>query len=110
MSSVVGLRLELNYSREVLKRDTTWYYPQFQEWSKVEAQNRLNYINIPILFSMSPASWISFHVGPQAGLLINNRTVIETVSARIIETVDKALNISFVFDMQFNITRWLSIY
>jgi hypothetical protein len=77
----VGAFAEINFSKKVgIQPEVMWNQTNYRTGTKFsniypdgidDVKGKLNYLSIPVLFSYSPAKVISFQLGPQFGLLLN---------------------------------------
>jgi hypothetical protein len=77
----VGAFAEINFSKEVgIQPEVMWNQTNFRTGGRFsdiypegvnDVKGKLNYLSIPILFSYTPAKIISFQLGPQFGVLLN---------------------------------------
>jgi len=68
-SDAIGIQPEVMWNQTNFRTGTRFsdVYPQGVN----DVKGKLNYLSIPLLLSISPAKFISFQVGPQFGVLIN---------------------------------------
>ncbi|OQP65655.1 porin family protein [Niastella populi] len=77
----VGAFAEINFTKEIgIQPEVMWNQTNFRTSTRFndiypegvnDVKGKLNYLSIPILFSYSPAKIISFQLGPQFGVLLN---------------------------------------
>jgi hypothetical protein len=77
----VGAFAEINFNKEWgIQPEVMWNQTNYRTGTKFsdiypqgvnDVKGKLNYLSIPVLLSYSPAKIISFQLGPQFGLLIN---------------------------------------
>jgi hypothetical protein len=77
----VGAFAEINFSKKVgIQPEVMWNQTNYRTGTRFsdiypqgvnDVKGKLNYLSIPVLFSYSPAKIISFQLGPQFGLLLN---------------------------------------
>jgi hypothetical protein len=77
----VGAFAEINFSKEIgIQPEVLWNQTNFRTGGRFsdiypegvnDVKGKLNYLSIPILFSYTPAKIISFQLGPQFGVLLN---------------------------------------
>lgn len=65
-------------------------------------KGQMSYVTIPILFTYTPAKWLSLQAGPQYGILVSNdRKVVQNTQPPF-----KNGNASLVIGTQFNMSRF----
>jgi hypothetical protein len=77
----VGAFAEINFTKEIgIQPEVMWNQTNFRTGARFndiypegvnDVKGKLNYLSIPILFSYTPAKIISFQLGPQFGVLLN---------------------------------------
>ena len=77
----LGAFAEINISKEIgIQPEVMWNQTNYRTGDKFssiypegvdDVKGKLNYLSIPVLFSYTPAKIISFQLGPQFGLLLN---------------------------------------
>lgn len=77
----LGAFAEINISKEIgIQPEVMWNQTNYRTGNKFssiypdgvdDVKGKLNYLSIPVLFSYTPAKIISFQLGPQFGLLLN---------------------------------------
>jgi hypothetical protein len=77
----IGAFAELNISKEIgIQPEVMWNQTNFRTGTNFndiypegtnDIKGKLNYLSIPILFSYTPTKFISFQLGPQFGILLD---------------------------------------
>lgn len=77
----LGAFAEINFTKEIgIQPEVMWNQTNFRTGTRFndiypegvnDVKGKLNYLSIPILFSYTPAKIISFQLGPQFGVLLN---------------------------------------
>src|SRR6478735_6580634 len=68
-----GIQPELLFSQTTSKVDSGWHAIYGEAPSSLLSSDvKLNYLNIPILLRINAGNLLTFHVGPQFNILVNN--------------------------------------
>lgn len=77
----LGAFAEINFNKKIgIQPEVMWNQTNYRTGAKFsdiypdgvnDVKGKLNYLSIPVLFSYSPAKVISFQLGPQFGVLLN---------------------------------------
>lgn len=70
----IGIQPELLFSQSSSTVDTSGFKSVYQDAasSLLKKDVKLNYLNIPILLRLNAGRFLTFHVGPQFSILMNN--------------------------------------
>ncbi len=70
----IGIQPELLFSQSTSSVDTSGFKSVYQDAASnlLKKDVKLNYLNIPVLLRLNAGRFLTFHVGPQFSILMNN--------------------------------------
>lgn len=111
MSFNIGLMLETKLSnRFALQPEVVFSSQGFKvRYGEENLVNRLNYVNIPILFKMFVSDVFSFDIGPQLGVLISAKQSSTSTNDNDIKTVFNERDYALILGVSYKIMSRLNI-
>ena len=98
-----GIQPELLFSQTTSKVDSGWHAIYGEAPSSLLSSDvKLNYLNIPILLRINAGNLLTFHVGPQFSILVNDNNSLVTNSKNAFKKGDLAA----VLGAQINISKF----
>jgi hypothetical protein len=109
----VGAFAELNFTKHIgLQPELLWSQTNFRTGTNFgqiipggfeNVKGSLNYLSIPILLNLSPSKIVTFQLGPQFGLLLNQPDVVDnTTGANVKQAFNKG-DVSILGGVQLNL-------